>query len=117
MVTIMTLQEAETYLSTELEKIGLGYCVPQYSTNLCESIDITWSIEPKSEWTNGIKQNSLGGVILIHKIRAYDGEGYYFNYTNWKSGYNIRRAKNKDLKKLCDNIIKQLKAKYTELSK
>ena len=116
----MNLIEAKTYLQEKLDNIGLGVAQAKISNTLCQSIVIYWSIEPKEQWTNGIMQNSLGGIIHIfdnqdsreHRHK----EGHHFTFTNWRSGYKFRRATNKDLKKLCDNIIKQLTTKYKELA-
>lgn len=116
----MNLQDAQTYLQENLPKIGLGVAHAKLTNNICHSLVIYWSIEPREEWINGIMQNSLGGIIHIfnnqdsrdHRYK----EGYHFDYTNWRSGYKFRRATNKDLKKLCDNILKQLETKYKELA-
>jgi hypothetical protein len=115
----MDFQASETYLQDQINKIGFGFSSVKFSRNLCDSVTIRWSIEARDEWKNGIVQNSLGGILFIHSEGRYEGDtegSYHFDYTNWRSGYKFRRAKNKDLKKLCDNIVKQLTTKFNELS-
>ena len=117
----MNLIEATEYLETEINKIGFGFSKTSLVNNLCESISIRWSIESKENWVNNIFHNATGGIVHLFKnedSREHQHkEGFHFTYTNWRSGYKFRRASNKDLKKLCDNILKQLTTKYEELNK
>ena len=109
----MKLLEAETYLISEIKKLNLGWCTIQMSQSICDSILIRWSVEPRAEWLNGILQNAWGGNIHIFSATQREEamkahHKYEYSYTNWRCGYNMRKASNHDLKKLCDTIVKQL---------
>jgi hypothetical protein len=109
----MNLQQMADKLN---ETLDFPELIVRRESNLCDSVYISLSLDPKEKWANGIKENSrylkafifCGDEYFKGRRETEDTTKYEFSVVSNNTGVRIMQRNNVTGEQVLKHVIKQL---------